>query len=64
MNKQKKFNVSDINKICKNYHYFHINMLTADLLFQVFLLNQNNNFLQNEKKFLYQFIFLKINNFV
>ena len=37
-------------------------MLTTDLLFQAFLLNQNNSFLQNKKEFLYQFTFLKTDN--
>ena len=64
-NINKKFNVffQDNEKtLCKNHYDFHINMLTVDLLFQIFLLNQNSNSLQNKKEFLHQFMFLKINN--
>ena len=37
-------------------------MLTADLLSQALSLSQNNSFLQNKKKLLHQFMFLKTDN--
>ena len=37
-------------------------MLTADLLSQAFLSSQNSSFLQNKKKILHQFMFLKTDN--